>query len=146
MKASTQIKEIIKKYEGFRADPYYCVGGYCTVGYGHVLPKGTKKSVTKEEADELFEKDLAKTESAVSRLVVQRLTQNQFDALVSFTFNLGPGTLQRSTLRRKINRGEMQDAPREFLKYVYASGKKWPGLQRRRATEASLFSITDRNS
>lgn len=74
------------------------------------------------------------------RLISVPLTDGQFDALVSFTFNLGAGALQRSTLRRKVNRGEHQAVPAEFMKWVWAAGKRLPGLVRRRRAEAFAYS------
>lgn len=78
-------------------------------------------------------------ERAVLRLISVPLTDGQFDALVSFTFNLGAGALQRSTLRRKMNRGEAEDVPAEFMKWVWAGGRKLKGLIKRRCAEALLF-------
>jgi lysozyme len=80
-------------------------------------------------------------EQAVCRLVKVPLTDGQFDALVSFTFNLGSGALQRSTLRRKVNREEHEEVPREFLRWVWAGGRKLKGLVRRRAAEADLYRL-----
>lgn len=78
-------------------------------------------------------------ERAVLRLISVPLTDGQFDALVSFTFNLGAGALQRSTLRRKVNREEHEDVPAEFLRWVWAGGRKLNGLIRRRRAEATLY-------
>ena len=78
-------------------------------------------------------------ERAVLRLIKVPLTDGQFDALVSFTFNLGSGALQRSTLRRKVNREEHEEVPAEFLRWVWAGGRKLRGLVRRRAAESVLY-------
>lgn len=133
--------ELIKRYEGFRAEPYLCPGGYWTIGYGHVIksPKDYPYSLTNDEALELLMQDVVRAESAVLRLIRVPLTKGQFDALVSFTFNLGGGALQRSTLRRKVNREEHADVPDELMKWVWAGGKKLKGLVRRRAAEAALY-------
>lgn len=132
---------LIKQFEGFRAEPYLCPGGYWTIGYGHVIknPKDYPYSLTNDEALELLMQDVVRAESAVLCLIRVPLTKGQFDALVSFTFNLGSGALQRSTLRRKINRGEYTDAPAEFMKWVWAGGRKLNGLIRRREAEAALY-------
>ena len=78
-------------------------------------------------------------ERAVCRLIHVPLTDNQFDALVSFTYNLGADALQRSTLRCKVNRAQHQDVPIEFMRWIWAGGKKLPGLIKRRLAEASLY-------
>ena len=80
-----------------------------------------------------------RSERAVLRLISVPLTDGQFDALVSFTFNLGSGALQRSTLRRKVNRGEHEGVPAEMMKWVWAAGKKLPGLVRRRRQETKAY-------
>jgi lysozyme len=87
----------------------------------------------------LLIKDVLSAEKSVLRLIQAPLTDGQFDALVSFTFNLGGGALQRSTLRRKVNRQEHEDVPAEFMKWVWAGGKKLRGLVRRREAETRLY-------
>lgn len=94
---------------------------------------------TLEECYELLYKDLTKFERGVDRYVTVQLTQNQFDALVSFAYNLGLGTFQRSTLRKKLNRGDYEGAANELLKYNKAAGKVLRGLTRRRQAERALF-------
>lgn len=95
--------------------------------------------ITPAEASELLRKDVGIAERAVMRLISAPLTDGQFDALVSFTFNLGSGALQRSTLRRKANRGEHEGVPAELMKWVWADGKRLPGLVRRRKAEALAY-------
>jgi lysozyme len=95
---------------------------------------------TMEEVDALLAKDLGRFEQGVARYCPAAVNhQGQFDALVSFSFNVGLGTLQRSTLRAKYNRGEIEDAAEEFLKYVRGGGKVLPGLVKRRGDERALF-------
>jgi GH24 family phage-related lysozyme (muramidase) len=132
---------LIKQFEGFMAEPYLCPGGYWTIGYGHVIqnPKDYPYRLTRDEGLELLAKDVMIAERAVLRLISVPLTQGQFDALVSFTFNLGAGALQRSTLRRKVNREEHADVPAEFRKWVWAGGRKMNGLIKRRKAEAELY-------
>jgi lysozyme len=132
---------LIKRFEGFSATPYHCPAGYRTIGYGHVITArdGDLNHVTEEKARRLLENDIRLAARAVSRLIATPLMQYQFDALVSFTFNLGSGALQRSRLRMVINRGEHQAAPGEFLCWVYAKGKKLPGLVARRRAEAEMY-------
>ena len=95
--------------------------------------------VTQAEATDLLRKDVRIAERAVLRLISVPLTDGQFDALVSFTFNLGAGALQRSTLRRKVNRGEHESVPAELMKWVWAAGKKLPGLIHRRGREGTAY-------
>lgn len=95
--------------------------------------------LTQTEADMLLVADMKVAERAVTRLITSVLTQSQFDALVSFTFNLGSGALQRSTLRKKVNRADHTGATQEFHKWIYANGKQLPGLIARRKAEANLY-------
>lgn len=132
--------ELIKHFEGFRQTPYVCAGGYLTIGFGHkLLPSDRFNSVSLEKAEQLLRKDLARIERSVIKYIHQELNDNQFAALVSFTFNLGPAALQRSGLRAKVNYGEFKEAAKEFKKWIYAGGRKMPGLRRRRNLEAKLF-------
>lgn len=132
---------LIAKFEGFMPTPYVCAGGHLTIGYGHVIkPHETFDTpVTKLEARALLMADVAFAERAVLRYIHMPLSQGQFDALVSFTFNLGAGALQRSTLRRVINRGDYSSAPRQLLRWVFAGGRKLRGLVKRREAEIVLW-------
>ncbi len=98
-------------------------------------------TITQVQAHDLLCADAAIAGAAVARLIRVSLTQNQFDALVSFVFNLGAGRLQMSRLRAVINRGEHALAPAEFRRWVYAAGRKLPGLVARRAAEAGLYGV-----
>lgn len=132
---------LIRRFEGFSAVPYLCPAGYLTVGYGHVVknPDAFRQPITEDEAVRILSVDVETAERAVLRLISAPLTDGQFDALASFTFNLGAGALQRSTLRRKANREEHEDVPAEFLRWVWAGGRKLNGLIRRRQAEAALY-------
>ncbi len=134
---------LIKRFEGFSPTIYICPAGYPTIGYGHVVLAHEREQfaagLTPAEATELLRKDVRIAERAVLRLISVPLTDGQFDALVSFTFNLGAGALQRSTLRRKVNRGEHESVPAELMKWVWAAGKKVSGLIRRREIEGALY-------
>ncbi len=136
---------LIKEFEGFSADIYLDAAGLPTIGYGHLLRAGEaemfRRGISEAAAQALLIKDVQAAESAVLRLINTSLSDGQFDALVSFTFNLGAGALQCSTLRRKVNREEHHEAPAEFRKWVWAGGKKLKGLIRRRQAEALLYSI-----
>ncbi len=132
--------KLIKQFEGFSPIPYTCAGGYLTIGYGHkLIPSDRYKKLTEARAEIVLKKDLLRTERAVLRYIEAPLTDDQFAALVSFTFNLGPATLQRSTLRQKINYGQYKEAAKEFPRWTYAAGKNLTGLTRRRKTEKRLF-------
>jgi len=147
MKTGTRGIQLIKDFEGFRSKPYYCSAKKLTIGYGHViLPNEAfpEEGISQGEATELLKKDLVKAESAVLKLIKVNLTQEQFDALVSFTFNLGAGTLQRSTVRIALNEGDVIKAMSYWKKYIYAAGKPLIGLQRRRLAEIELFMSTTR--
>lgn len=133
---------LIKQFEGFRAQPYLCPAGYSTIGYGHVIRPEEgylQAGITEPMAQALLIKDVAVAEIAVLRLIDAPLADGQFDALVSFTFNLGAGALQRSTLRRKVNRREHDAVPEEFLRWVWAGGRRMQGLVRRRQAESWLY-------
>jgi len=149
--------KLIKHFEGCRFNPYLCSAMVWTVGYGHVLypaqnrlklserktftlHKSDDRKWSQEEVDDLLRKDLLRFENGLCRLLpTVPPKQNQFDALVSFSFNLGLGTLQRSTVRSALLRGDEETAIDVLLKYCRAGGKILKGLQRRRAAEADLF-------
>lgn len=137
--------ELIKRFEGFEPEIYLDAAGLPTIGYGHLIRKGEHKmfenGISREAGEALLIKDVQAAERAVLRLIEVPLTDGQFDALVSFTFNLGGGALQRSTLRRKVNREEHDEVPREFLRWVWAGGRKLKGLIRRRETEIDLYQL-----
>ena len=134
--------DLIKRFEGFSAKIYICPAGYPTIGYGHVVKAHEDFSAGIDEAlaEELLRQDAVIAERAVLRLINVPLTDGQFDALVSFTYNLGGGALQRSSLRRKINREEHADVPEHFMRWVWAGGRKLKGLVRRREAEAMIYS------
>ena len=157
MKTSPEAIKMIKHHEGVRVKPYRCPAHLWTVGVGHVLyPEQAKLTVTErlqmplkvedfrifsmEEVDAILAKDLARFERGVARLCPIALDhQGIFDSLVSFSFNVGLGNLQRSSLRMKTNRGEFEDAAEEFMKWTKAAGKVLPGLVKRRKDEQALY-------
>lgn len=133
---------LIKFFEGFRPEPYICPGGYLTIGFGHKILKHEKFDyISNSEAESLLRSDLLAAEKSVLRNITAVLNDNQFAALVSFTFNMGSGALQRSTVRQKINYGQYQDAGLELLRWVYSRGKILPGLIQRRKAEHKLFIV-----
>jgi lysozyme len=134
---------LIKRFEGFSSSIYICPAGYPTIGYGHVVRDGEKhrfaEGIDKAEGEELLRQDVFWAERGVLRLINVPLSDGQFDSLVSFTFNLGTGALQRSTLRRKVNREEHEDVPAQFNRWVWAGGRKLKGLIHRRNMEAIRY-------
>ena len=133
---------LIKQFEGFSATPYLCPAGWWTIGYGHVLTlseRATYASIGEDWAERWLAMDVAVAENAVRQMISVPLRQHQFDALVSFTYNLGSGALQRSTLRRVINRGEKSAVPNQWMRWVWGGGRKLPGLVQRRAAELVFY-------
>ena len=134
---------LIKRFEGFAPGIYICPGGWPTIGYGHVVRDDERErfadGIDEAAAEELLRRDVEGAERAVLRFIRVPLADGPFDALVSFAFNLGSGALQRSTLRRKVNREEHGGVPAEFRRWVWAGGRKLRGLIRRREAEAVLY-------
>ena len=143
-KVSEEGLNLIKQFEGFSKTIYACPAGYPTIGYGHLLKPNEAEffadGISEDKATDLNRQDVGIAERAVLRHINVPLTDGQFDVLVSFTFNLGWGALQRSTLRRKLNRQEYKLVAKEFSRWVWAGGKGPKGLIHRRNAEAALFS------
>ena len=157
MKVSDAAKAMIKHHEGVRMRPYRCPALLWTVGVGHVidpshiavkyeerrtlpLPDGWDRSLTMGEVDAILAQDLARFERGVARLCPAATShKGQFDALVSFAFNVGLGNLQRSSIRMRYNRGDVEGAADAFLMWTKAAGKVLPGLVKRRNDERALF-------
>jgi lysozyme len=138
--------DIIKSFEGFRGKPYKCPAGIPTIGYGATFyPNGKKvtmsdRVITEYEATDMLKHMLESFEKYVDSYCVDTVTQNQFDALVSFAYNLGPANLKSSTLLKKVNKDPNDPTIRaEFMKWVKAGGKTLQGLVRRREAEANLY-------
>ena len=143
MKISQEGVNLIKHFEGCRLEAYKCPAGVWTIGYGHT--KGVKEgdAIEQEAAEAFLIEDLEAFEQAVARLVKVPITQQQFDALVSFTFNLGAGNLAASTLLRKLNNYQYIEIPEQMMRWVKAGGQVLDGLVKRRAAEAALFQNKD---
>jgi lysozyme len=161
MKVSEKGIKLLKHHEGFRKKPYQCAAKIWTIGYGHALypeqmkipstPEGMERRKafplkyadnrvwSVEEIDALLVKDVVRFERAVERFISVPLRQHEFDALISATYNLGPGWLQRSQVRQKINRGDKKGAMESLRKYNKAGGKVLRGLDNRRKDEEALF-------
>jgi len=145
MKISQNGLDLIKQFEGLKLDAYQDSVGVWTIGYGSTYwPDGRKvrkgdKLASEAEAEQLL-RDVVKTyESGVNRVDKVHITQNQFDALVSFAFNLGVGALEKSTLVKKLNKIDVIPVANEFSRWTTAGGKELEGLRRRRAAERELF-------
>ena len=140
MKISQKGTKLIQDFEGLALKAYKDPIGVWTWGYGSTGPHVTPDKVgTKEEAEQLLKKDLERFEKGVSDLVKVPLNQNQFDSLVSFSFNLGLSNLKSSTLLKKLNASDYQGAADEILRWNRAGGKVLNGLTRRRIAERDLF-------
>lgn len=133
--------DLIKSFEGCRLTAYKDAIGILTVGYGHTGPDVHADMTINEAAAESFlVHDLERMEKAVSGMVTNaRLSDAQFSALVCFAYNVGPNNLKQSTLLRCVNKGNMPDAAKEFLKWDHAQGRVLAGLTRRRKAESDLF-------
>jgi|TARA_Y100000389_G_scaffold196468_1_gene229433 lysozyme len=139
MKISQEGLALIKRFEGCRLEAYKCSANVLTIGYGHTGGVKETDTITQEEADELLEKDVLKFEEYVEDNVIVELDQSQFDALVAWTFNLGPGNLRESTMLKKLNDADYASVPSEMKRWNKAGGKTLDGLIRRRNAEALLF-------
>ena len=146
MKPSNKCLAIIREFEGFSPKPYKCPAGVPTIGYGSTrYENGTPVKLTDSvisisRADNILTATLeGEYAPAVRRYVQREINQDQFDALVSFAYNLGTQALRKSALLAKVNRGDFDGAADEFAKWIYANGQQLPGLVRRRKAEADLF-------
>lgn len=139
MKISPAARAAIFNFEGCRKQAYLCSAGVPTLGVGHTRGVKLGQSCTEQQAQSWFTDDLADAEAAVEHLVTVPLTQGQFDALVSFAYNLGAGNLKNSTLLRYINEGRTNAAAAQFKLWCHAGGKVVEGLVRRRAWETDSF-------
>lgn len=140
MKTSDRGIEFIKEREGFRAEAYLCPSGVPTIGYGHTSGVIDGQTCTEAQAEEWLREDLAAAERAVTEAAGEGLSQCRFDALVSFTFNVGTAALRRSTLLRKVKADPSDPSIRdEFGRWVHGGGRVLPGLVARRKAEADLY-------
>ena len=139
MKISLEGLSLIKKFEGCKLEAYKCSAGVWTIGYGHTTGVKEGDVCTQEEAEKLLRGDIFKFEEYVQDSVKVDLDQSQFDALVAWTFNLGPGNLRSSTMLKKLNNGVYESVPFEMRRWNKAGGKTLDGLIRRRQAESLLF-------
>lgn len=130
---------LIKKFEGCELKAYQCSAGVWTIGYGHTKDVVEGMEITQEEAEQMLVDELHEYESYINKYVTVALSQNQFDALVSWVYNLGPANLSASTMLKVLNSGEYEDVPAQMKRWNKAGGKVLEGLIRRREAEACLF-------
>lgn len=132
--------DFIKDAEGFRDEPYDDVGGRSTIGYGHLIKPGESfTKITQEEGEAILRDDVKEAETCINKWVRVGLSQCEFDALCSFVFNLGCRNFVSSTLLKKINLSDFEEASYEFMRWVYAGGKVCDGIVARRQREKELF-------
>jgi GH24 family phage-related lysozyme (muramidase) len=140
--------DFIARFEGFRGTLYNDPAGHCTIGYGHLVHRGRcnggepaefRAGITRQRAAQLLRADAAVAVAAVRDNVTVALTQEQFDALVSFAFNVGAGAFRRSRLLERLNLGHHEAVPAQLRRWVTAGGRTLPGLVARRDAEARLF-------
>lgn len=131
---------LIKSFEALKLNAYLCPARVWTIGYGHTKTAKAGMRITPEWALDLLRDDLQDAENAVNQSVKVKLTQNQFDALVSFVFNVGGGAFRKSTLLKLLNKGQYDAVPAQLMRWNRAGGKALPGLTRRRVEEAALWS------
>lgn len=144
MRMSADGLALVKEFEGLRLKAYKCPAAVWTIGYGHTSAAGAPivsadMLISKENAEEILQRDMVQYEDGVRKLVTVGLTQGQFDALVDFAYNAGVGALQKSTLLKKVNAEKFDEVPAEFMKWTKGGGKELPGLVRRRRAEVKLW-------
>ena len=135
---------MLKDFEGLKLQEYIDAGGYLSIGYGHLLKDGERyeDGITDEEATELLEQDIQEAEQVVEGMVTVDLTQNQFDALVSFVYNIGGDQFARSTLVKLLNQGMYEEVPKQMARWNKSNGKVLKALVRRRKIEGERFNNT----
>jgi len=146
-KTSNKGIDLIKSFEGFKSKPYKCSAGVPTIGYGATFYPSTNEKVTLQDKEiselqavELLQNMLTGYEKSVDSFCRDDINQNQFDALVSFAYNLGSNSLKNSTLLKKVNLNPNDESIKlEFMKWVKAGGQTLKGLVRRREAEATLY-------
>ena len=143
MQISEEGKNLIKKFEGCELEAYKCAAGVWTIGYGHIKTAVEGMKIDQATANELFDEEMEEYETYVNTAVTVPLSQNQFDALVSWVFNLGNGNLNASTMLKVINSGDHAGVPAQIKRWNKAGGKVLEGLIRRREAEALLYEGKD---
>ena len=145
MKTSIEGLALIKKFEGLELEAYKCAAGVWTIGYGHTKDVQPGDVWSESHADHMLEVELEEFEAYINNNVTAPLSQNQFDALVSWVYNLGPANLKASTMLKVLNSGDYEGVPAQIKRWNKAGGKVLEGLIRRREAEALLFIGRDWN-
>ena len=140
MKTSLEGINLIKHFEGCELEAYKCPAGVWTIGFGHI--KGVQEGdvITEADAHNMLVEELDEYEGYINDMISVELNQNQYDAMVSWVYNLGGGNLKASTLLKVLNQGEFDGVPAQIMRWNKAGGKVLEGLTRRRQAEADLFS------
>ena len=141
MKISKNGLDLIKHFEGCELEAYKCPAGVWTIGYGHIKTAVEGMTITQHQADEMLIEEMNEYEGYINNSVRVDLTQNQFDAMVSWVYNLGSGNLNTSTLLKVLNSGDYAGVPEQLLRWNKAGGRVLEGLPRRRQAEADLFAL-----
>ena len=139
MKISNNGLDLVKHFEGLVLEAYKCPAGVWTIGYGHTKDVQPGDSWSEDHADHMLEVEMEEYEKYINDLVTVELNQNQFDAMVSWVYNLGSSNLQASTLLKVLNAGDYEGVPAQIMRWNKAGGKVLEGLTRRRQAEADLF-------
>ena len=139
LKTSQEGISLIKSFEGCELTAYRCSADVPTIGYGHTAGVSDGDTCTQEEAENMLAEDLVEFEDYVKNYVESELQQNEFDALVAWTYNLGPANLKESTMLKELNSGNFEEVPRQMKRWNRAGGEVLDGLIRRREAESRLF-------
>ena len=139
LKTSQEGISLIKSFEGCELTAYRCSADVPTIGYGHTAGVSDGDTCTQEEAETMLADDLVEFEDYVKNYVESELQQNEFDALVAWTYNLGPANLKESTMLKELNSGNFEEVPRQMKRWNRAGGEVLDGLIRRREAESLLF-------
>jgi lysozyme len=143
MNISAEGLSLIKKFEGCELKAYRCAANVLTIGYGSTKGVTEDMEITQEEAESLLQEEMHEYEGYINDMVKVPLEQHQFDAMVSWVFNLGSGNLSSSTLLKKLNNSEYDEVPAQIRRWNKAGGKVLDGLIRRREAEAKMFMNED---
>lgn len=141
MKPSQACIELVKKFEGFRPTAYLCPAGVWTIGYGTTENVSPGDEVTEQQAEVMLMEDLLEASAAIDRLVTVPLTQEQYDALTSFIYNVGETAFRRSTMLKLLNAGDYEGAAAQFPRWNRGGGRVLAGLTRRRDAERQVFEV-----
>jgi lysozyme len=139
MNIGTKGLDLIRFFEGLELNAYQCAAGVWTIGYGHTKDVQQGMTISEARANEMLAEELNEYESYINGLVTVELNQDQFDAMVSWVYNLGVGNLKASTLLKVLNAGDYDGVPAQMMRWNKAGGKVLEGLTKRRQAEADLF-------